>query len=641
MNEVSTHNLDERPWSKDEDLLLQTAFLEFGGNPLQMERLASLLAGKLSGLELEIALFGLRKKGWINAAKKTWGEHIYFIPSLHLPFLTEHYVLPFFQGSPPLSSSSDIEVFVEAKPKIAGEILHLLSYIANQGVQLTAKGTIHKKTLGKIENLTVLTSADFKALKLSYSHPDLYPVHVAVLLDLVFSLGLARREEAEIILNEPYVSKWIQLNSHQMERYIYEAFMERYSVQESALQHFRYLLSLFSSQYAGQWLDVHQICLIFVQHGMCDEREYAELLSYAKGWTMLLAAFGYGDTGVCSASEDATFYRWTSPVFFIAEEAEQTEASDRLEKEITEPIIYVQPDFEVIVPPDASYQIRWLLEGCSDLIVRDQMTIYKLTRERLLEGAELGLTPSLVLEWLNRYSQGNVPENVFLALNQWGAELGRTSFAQVMLLRAESEQDADKIEAYPAWNGAIQRIGPLYFILEPEKMAEVRKRLTLMGLAPAKAVKGIDAEVRRYPAISLDRDSTAPFDDDLHRIKFYEEGRQGFVYTGRNLHYYESIPEDRELISLLPNKAEVPKMWLDEWREYHPSTAKQLVQQAIEWRTRMGVEIQGARQQFIPESIGKGEPWAVNGWLLTKDGNVAEKRTLVPIEWTNVILILP
>ena len=631
-NEETTQSLDEIQWSENEGYFLQMAFLEFGGTPLQMERLKSLFAGKMSGLELDIALFGLRKKGFIDAAKKTWGEHIYYIPSRHHLFLTEEYVLPLLQGELPLYSSGNIQVSMEAKPNIAGEILHLLSYIAVHGVPLTAKGTIHKKAISKIENLTVLKSTDFQELKLSYAHPELYPVQVAVLLDLVFTLGLARKYEAEIGLDEFYVSHWVQLDRHQMEKTIYEAFMERYSAGEARLQHFRYLLTLFSREDAGKWLSIDQICERFVEVRMVDEQDLAEFLSYAKGWVTLLAAFGYGDIGMSAASNEAIYFRWTNPIIYVSEDTEYS----------TQPAIYVQPDFEVIVPPDAPYTIRWLLEGCAELAVRDQMTIYKLTRERLSEGAEVGITPSLVLEWLTRYAQGSIPENVLLALKQWGSELGRTAFSQVMLLSTENKQDADKIEAYPSWNEALQRIGPLHFILDREKVTEVRKRLTVMGLAPTKAVKGIDTDERRYPAVSIIEGSSPSSEEGKPAINFNEEGRQGFVYTGRNLHYYEWVNEDRERVSIMPDVTEVPKMWLSEWREYHPSTAKQLVQQAISWRTRLGVEIEGDRQEFIPESIGKGEPWAVNGWLLHGPNTaVAEKRTLVPAEWTKLILILP
>ncbi|MBD7967834.1 helicase-associated domain-containing protein [Paenibacillus gallinarum] len=631
-NEETITSLEDVEWSANEAQFLEITFLEFGGNPFQMERLTGLFAGKMSGLELDIALFGLRKKGLIDAAKKTWGEHIYFIPSRHHPFLTEKYVLPLLHEEIPYSSSGNIQVAMEARPNIAGEILHLLSYIAIHGVPLTAKGTIHKKAVSKIENLTVLRSTDFEALKLSYAHPELYPVQVAVLLDVVFTLGLAKKYEAEIGLDESYVSRWVQLNRQQMERNIYNAMMERYSAGEAGLQHFRYLLTLFSRKDAGKWLSMDQICQRFVQVSIVNEQDLAEFKSYAKGWVTLLAAFGYGDTGMSTASDEALYFRWTNPINYDLEDS----------KHYTEPAIYVQPDFEVIVPPDAPYSIRWLLEGCAELAVRDHMTIYKLTRERLNEGAEVSITPSLVLTWLTRYAQGSIPENVLLALKQWGSELGRTSFSQVMLLSTENKQDADKIESYPSWNESLQRIGPLHFILERDKVTEVRKRLTMMGLTPAKAVKGIDTEERRYPAVSIEDEVTLSSVEENPFIHFNEEGRQGFVYTGRNLHYYEVVNEDRDEASIMPDITEVPKMWVSEWREYHPSTAKQLVQQAINWRTRMGVEMKGDRQEFIPESIGKGEPWAVNGWLLPGPNRVvAERCTLVPAEWTKLTLILP
>lgn len=61
----------------------------------------------------------------------------------------------------------------------------------------------------------------------------------------------------------------------------------------------------------------------------------------------------------------------------------------------------VQPDFEVLVPPEVPYTIRWTLGGCAELLHSDDLWSFRLTRERLEHAAEQGLPPeTAIYGWL-------------------------------------------------------------------------------------------------------------------------------------------------------------------------------------------------------------------------------------------------
>lgn len=627
MSADATNTIEEivSQLSDKESELYISAFRLFGNSALSVDLLRQELAGQLSGLELDLALLRLRKLGLLRAVKKTWGEEIYYIPGAHIPFLIERYLFPLLsQDSLPVTST--VDTVQEAKPDIAGEVLHLLSYIAVHGLPLTAKGTIHKKTIQKLEEMTVLKSSDFKGLKLSYSHPDLYPVQVAVMLDVLFSLGLVRKEEGQIAIEEIALNSWLELSAVQMRTHIYTLSIERYGAAEQGLHHFRYLLTC-CGQHDTAWINLDLLCACLIKNGYAKQMSEEDLGMYSKEWAQMLAAFGYGDAGI--ATDGTHYFRFL----------ERTVDEEGRHSELIHGGIFVQPDFEIMVPPDASYRIRWILEGCAELIARDYMTIYKLTKERIHQAAELGLHPAAIMEWLENCSSSEIPDNVKSTLLQWGGELGKTSLEAVIVLRCAEEKDADAIEAHPSysrWGTEVERIGPRYFIIDKNKLPEVQKSLASMGLAPAKGIKGQDSEARIYPLTSIHSDIPAS------PVQFNAEGRQGFVYTGRNLHYYEMLSDTPEVSSLLPDYKSIPRTWHEEWREYHSSTAKQIVQQAISWRIKLGMEIEGARREFIPESIGRGEPWSVIGWFTPdQESKVAHRSTIVPAEWTNMSLILP
>lgn len=611
---------------KERQLYL-TAFQLFGSSALQLDTLREELASELSGLELDLAVLRLRELHLLKTVKKTWGEQIYYIPSAYLIWLTELTLLPML----PLSNDHDSiveHVLLEAKSDITGEVIHILSYIAIHGMPLTAKGTIHKKTLGKLGEMTILQSSDFEELSLSYAHPDVYPVHIAVIMDLLFSLGLVRKEEGQITIDEHVLDSWLYLSNEQMRQNIYHIAVERYGSSSPGAQHFRSLLTCCGRRGAGlSWLSLDMLCTCIVDNGFAGQMTYTQLADFAKGWVRLLAAFGYGEFG---SSENGTpYFRFEEPVDYEEGQGEDPE-QDRSG-------IFVQPDYEVMVPPNTSKRLRWILEGCAELRSRDRMSIYKLTKERLHLAAEHGLGPDTVMEWLEQYSETSVPEHVRLALEQWGAELGKTTLEAVILLRCANQKDADAIEAHPSysmWGTDVERIGPNHFIINKDKLSEVQKNLASMGLAPAKGIKGLSPDTRAYPLTN----ERAELPMRFHT----ETGKQGFVYTGSNLHYYEMVEDTPDISSLMPDFKSIPKSWYEEWREYHPSTAKQIVQQAISWRIRLGLEYAGTRREFIPESIGRGEPWSVNGYFAPGRAiNVAEKSTLVPSEWTKMSLILP
>lgn len=139
-------------------------------------------------------------------------------------------------------------VLQEGKPDIAAELLHLIAWIEREGLPLTGKGTIHKKSVQKLSVITVISSTDFEGLGIRYEHSDLYPTHVAILLDLLLSLNLVQKSDGQIQIVDHRLQTWLKLSWRQMHREIYQACMERYGEAEPALQHFRYQLAVFAPE---------------------------------------------------------------------------------------------------------------------------------------------------------------------------------------------------------------------------------------------------------------------------------------------------------------------------------------------------------------------------------------------------------
>lgn len=206
--------------------------------------------------------------------------------------------------------------------------------------------------------------------------------------------------------------------------------------------------------------------------------------------------------------------------------------------------IIVQPDFEILVPPDVAFSVRFELEACCEHVATDVMSVYRLTRASVEGASRYGRTPEEVSAFLTGHA-AFVPEPVLNALEQWGSEIGRTSFAEVLLLRCADAGAADRIASLSALHGTVERIGPLDFIVNAEREAEVRKALAAERLAPP-GRRSAEAEPD-YPRLTGRNSPPA----DASVFGWLEgTGGQGWIYQGTDLHFYEpddELPDDGQL----------------------------------------------------------------------------------------------
>ena len=128
-----------------------------------------------------------------------------------------------------------------------------------------------------------------------------------------------------------------------------------------------------------------------------------------KSWLYALTGCGFGEIGEDENGELA--FRWLiHPIEVLSRGKDgNVQLLDRMynQKEIPTGKFYVQPDFEVMVPPDVPAEVCWELEQYGERITRDQMSIYRLTKERMEGTAESGVKWDDIADFLERHGQGN------------------------------------------------------------------------------------------------------------------------------------------------------------------------------------------------------------------------------------------
>lgn len=554
-------NLDS--WSKlalVEQKVLGAIFHKHAGQPFSslLPREQWAIEG-LSVAEAKSSFANLRQQRWIESVHKSWGERLFYIPASLMETLTIAYTQRV--GLTVEQMTMHAHVLQEGKPDIAAELLHLIAWIGREGLPLTGKGIIHKKTVQKLSAITVLSSTDFDGLGIRYEHSDLYPIHVAILLDLLLSLNLVQKEDGRIRIVDHQLQQWLKLSWGQMYREVYQACVDRYGNTEPALQHFR-----------------HQLAVLAPGKNVWCRTVNSTLEPQIRGWLYALAGWGYGDVG--EDQSGAMAFRW------LIEPQSLLNLRKEAVGEAESCGFYMQPDFEMLVPPEAGPDVIWMLEQCAERVTRDRISIYRMTRERIILAIAKGHALHEVMEFLDQYALTGVPENVRIALADWGKEADAASVAV--------ERNMEVMEA---------STGPT----ENQKLFE---KDVLSGVYSS----------------------------------FYTPGNQGLVDVPALLHGMERDHAVIEKTVSLLGVEEIPETWYREWRRYHSSTARQIAAKAIEWQTKLGIQQDDCTQYLIPHQVEGREEWTLSGWCILDSSertSEIEWRTFSPSEWDTMRLILP
>ncbi|MNI51610.1 hypothetical protein D3C73_1063440 [compost metagenome] len=205
----------------------------------------------------------------------------------------------------------------------------------------------------------------------------------------------------------------------------------------------------------------------------------------------------------------------------------------------------------------------------------------------------------------------------------------------MLLLACRNEQDAAVVSGHPRLGGSLTRVGPLHFIVQREHMDTVRKELAAAGLAPPRLTGGAEADAAPPQPI---RNSGTACETVVYQLPAPEAGT-GLLGGGV---IYKPLPlTDAETEGLvLPGEEAIPQMWLQEWREYHATTAQKIMEQALGWGIKVRISVAGQICDFIPEQI-RGNPWRVAGALMPADSGQCELAELATGDWNEIRLLIP
>ncbi|MDB5052543.1 MAG: putative helicase [Bacilli bacterium] len=487
----------------------------------------------ISGAELLTGLTLLRRKGIVFAMRKHWGECSYFLPTNAFGIWQG---LLMADNAVVLQDDKNIELELSPDRGIVFELFFLLVYIAQHEIILTKKGLLPKRHIVRLSGILCLNEALLCKWNPHFLASNPYPPAVAVILDLAFRLNLIQLENQRIQLCSPHVDQWLQKSMIDMNQVLYSTFLDVFKPNDAELEHF---ITKVETTLEHKWHLLDEIVHWMQEYDIIHSYKPKSHVFLPKDWLELLAAFGWLELG--SNNEGRTAFRW---LIHLRNASNNTSLPGKF---------YVQPDYEILVPPDVCFSIRFELAYMADHQHTDQVGVYRITQESIFRAMMNGKSIDQCLHFLTQHSLYEIPDNIAKAIVNWS------------------------------------------------QSNEIRK------LLPKKAIpdKRSNMDLSEIP--------------QSNHFEWYE--------------IESSLPSRNEIYPLW---REIPTIWWKECRNYHASTRKEIIQQAIAWQAIVKLRSEHSEWMIIPKEVQENDAgWSFYG--MERSDSVH----YTPNQWQAMQLILP
>ncbi len=479
---------------------------------------------RLSVGEALVGLTLLRQKGLIYTHRRYFGEVAYFIPSdlrgqfLQLFLLQQNH----FEQSIGGADYQQV-IFYE-------DLWKLLQYIRFNPLQLTQKGSVHKRQLMHLETLIPDTIAATDKLPLRFDGSNLYSKGLALYLDFAIYFDLIGECEDQLVIRDEQVTDWLLYTEVERIDYLWNYFRKRlstfYSIEMQLLLDWLYL------QPFGKWAR-WQSYLDFLQQLRRDSSQYHHITSL--DLIHMLQSFG-----LITLTEVEGMWWIVRPTPLVEGETRG----------------YIQSNLQILLPMTMPISILWKIGEFADLIQRDQMATYEISKSSIERAVEVGWNEERIFSFLTSITS-NIPENVQIMIRNWIHQYTKLQFLDLTVLECQDESLLSELINQPIFVPFIvQPLSSKHLIVRREKLMEFREVLEQAGYTPMKRL--------------------ITFGEDEKKIVYAASPiLKTMIQTATKV---ENVyPEWEETF---PGIRSIPKTWVNTFRSYHPSSMIDLLKRA-------------------------------------------------------------
>ncbi|HHY17028.1 MAG TPA: hypothetical protein GX524_03040 [Firmicutes bacterium] len=407
---------------------------------------------------------GLIARGLVFTRREGYRQ-IYFVPQDLADILSTSFIDSIFQ-----KTGLDPERFTPRHiTDIAAPLRHMclfLSYLRKNEVRVTQAGTMFKKAQN---DLSILVEEEESSMDESF-FPVRYPPRLAFLVYFAKSKSLCDERNSTLRLGSQATS-WLETLYSQWRTDLYEYWKQAFLSQDSDLQTILWIIANLPDgaviSVSNLLTEMDTLSTSHSSHGLHlrTEKNLVDILEYLGALEV-------------STQRSELAIRVTplgKALFGVAPWPEETFDTS----------IYVQSNFEVLVPCTIQPKILWSIDAFAEVTKVDQMMVYKLSRNSVYRALLHGHTPETIQQFLQKHSKNPLPQNVAYSIAHWGTSYGRIEFEDVILLKCDSDDLADELMLSPKINPYLKKkVGPCYLTVNRDSYESLVTALSDEGYMP-------------------------------------------------------------------------------------------------------------------------------------------------------------
>lgn len=524
----------------------------FGHSPFSLDTYLQRAGEADIPAEWHLGLLKLCRKQLVHTLSRTWGERRYQLPvSIFMDYMQQ---LEDSAFASPLLLAADPH-------RRMGEILFLVFLeIEAEPLRLTKQGQFQKRCL------------DLLIAKVAKGGKEDEGVRRQVLeaVDLGLRMRVLVMEPPQVRVDERRLSAWLGLDAAAREEQMFLLWYRVHSPRRPLLQRWTAALWKFTGE---NW------CL--ADAVIDDAGDDDEARSELKTWLDHLHSSGWLESAV-----DEKGQRWIRRVPPL---------------EVMQQTLIVQRDYEIIAYPHTCFKVLHALHRFAERLTWDTVLRFRLTAGSVRRASEQGWDAERILRFLEAHSMDEIARPVRQAIREWEAGRFTVRIVPGTLLQTSREQDASWLAAHAEQLGLMRLNERDWFAAsaEPSQLASLLRECGIEAAMDVPAGKGEQEEAELDLRHEQGSEAAVSFIDEAALAP-----QAPGLFTPRDASGLHAQAPPKDVIKeVYPEVERIPAIWYEQYRRYHPSTSRALLEQAIRWRTAVRLRAADEEFDFVPSSL--------------------------------------
>ena len=376
----------------------------------------------------------------------------------------------------------------ESGSALVRDLFVFLSYADQYGIALTGQGRLYKRTVRKISERLEVREEPSEARETEY------PPRFGIIVRYSYGRDLVEHVEGRLQSTKLF-EQWLDFSESEKVEDLLACEWSFFGQHHSPVQTTIRILSALPPRQAVPLAALLETAQRYGPVGHGGGSRFASQVRRIRAgreqalW-MIQELYWLGVVGLDAAEVDrATRVALTR----MGEVVLNGEASGTDEPPVAE--LFVQPNFEVLVPRELDLNLRFQLEHFAELVSVDQMLTYRIGRDSVYRAAERGMKSEEILSFLETYSKVPLPQNLRYSISDWAGRYGEIQFRNAFLLCTETPELADELKASQTFAPFIRgELSPSALIVHREAYPTLVERLQEAGYFPRTDIIGEQEE---------------------------------------------------------------------------------------------------------------------------------------------------